>query len=273
MLAVQRHRLILREIVKNESASISHLAQILLVSEMTVRRDLASLALQGRVEKVHGGAKAIGGNAGPIELPFKSNSLRERIAKDAIARRAAMEIKPGASIALMGGSSVYAVAKLALLVPDIKVITNSLPVSNLFNAEGRRDQTIVLAGGIRTPTDSFVGEITTNAFRSLNLDVVFMGTHGMGLRAGFSTPNLNESETNRSVIKKASKLVIVADHTKWGEVGFVSFAELREANLLVTDTALADEAVDALRSSVQELALADPGSSREIENSNGGTNW
>ena len=255
MLAAQRHSLILQEIAQRSAARISDLAETLEVSEMTIRRDIEQLAEQGLLEKVHGGATAVASKTTAIEPPFQSKSLREQIAKDAIAARAALEITPGSSIGLMGGSSVFAVAKLAVTIPGLTIVTNSLPVSDLFAREGQLNQTVVLAGGLRTPTDSFVGDITVSAFSALNLDVVFMGTHGMDPVGGFSTPNLQESETNRAVIGKARKLVVLADHTKWGLVGFSTFAKLEEADLLITDSGITAGAAKTLKTSVGELAI------------------
>jgi DeoR/GlpR family transcriptional regulator of sugar metabolism len=255
MLAAQRHTLILQEVQQRRAARISELADALDVSEMTVRRDIEVLAEQGLIYKVHGGATAIDQKSTVVEPPFQSKSLREQIAKDAIAARAAQEIRPGDSIALMGGSSVFAVAKLAARIPRLTIVTNSLPVSDLFNREGLADQTVILAGGLRTPTDSFVGAIAVDAFKSLNLDLVFMGTHGMDINGGYSSPNLLEAETNRAVRERARRLIMLADHTKWGEVGFSTFANLSDADLLVTDDLLPAEAIEALQRHVSEVAV------------------
>jgi DeoR/GlpR family transcriptional regulator of sugar metabolism len=255
MLAAQRHSLILQEIQQRNAARISELAETLDVSEMTVRRDIEVLAEQGLIDKVHGGATAIAQKSTVVEPPFQSKSLREQIAKDAIASRAAREIHPGDSIALMGGSSVFAVAKLAAKIPRLTIVTNSLPVSDLLNRDGLSDQTVILAGGLRTPTDSFVGAIAVDAFRSLNLDLVFMGTHGMDINGGYSSPNLLEAETNRAVRQKARRLIMLADHTKWGEVGFSTFANLSDADLLITDDGISAEALDTLRAHVSEVAV------------------
>jgi DeoR/GlpR family transcriptional regulator of sugar metabolism len=257
LLAAQRHRLILQEISRRTAVRISEIAEILMVSEMTVRRDIEVLAERGLLEKVHGGATAIFNKRNANEPPFQSNTLREQLSKEAIAARAAMVITPGASIGLMGGSTVFALAKLALTIPGLTIVTNSLPVSDLFNREGQQSQTVILAGGIRTPTDSFVGDIAVSAFQALNLEIVFMGAHGMDPKGGFTTPNLHESETNRAVIAKARKLVVVADQTKWGEVGFSTFAGLDEADLLVTNSGMSRSALSELRSSVKELAVVE----------------
>jgi DeoR/GlpR family transcriptional regulator of sugar metabolism len=253
MLAPQRQTLILQEVSRSGAARISELAETLNVSEMTIRRDIDSLAEQGQVEKVHGGAIATLEPSNISEPPFKATSMREQAAKDAIALRAAQFVKPGSSIALMGGSTVFAMAKHIAEIPRITVVTNSLPVSDFLHREGNRDQVVILTGGTRTPTDSLVGELTISSLQRMNLDVAFIGTHGVDLNGGFSSPNLYEAETNRSVRQRTKKLVVLADHTKWGKLGFSTFAGLREADVLITDDALEPDAVKALRDEIVDV--------------------
>lgn len=259
MLAPQRQALILQEVSRQGAARISELAEALDVSEMTVRRDIDLLAEQGQLEKVHGGAVAVLEASNITEPPFMANSLKEEAAKDAIAARAAELIKPGAAIALMGGSTVFAMAKYVASIPRITVVTNSLPVSDYLHREGNQDQVVILTGGMRTPTDSFVGEFTISALQRLNLDLAFIGTHGIDLHGGFSSPNLYEAETNRSVRQRAKKFVVLADHTKLGKIGFSTFASLSEADVLITDSATDEKALDALREQITEIVVAKSG--------------
>jgi DeoR/GlpR family transcriptional regulator of sugar metabolism len=81
----------------------------------------------------------------------------------------------------------------------------------------------------------------------------------MDERGGFTTPNLLEAETNRALVRSARRLVVVADHTKWGIVGLSTIAALGEADVLVTDDALAPEARAALSEHVGELIVAGRG--------------
>jgi len=257
VLAAQRKALILEEVSLAGARKISELASSLGVSEVTIRRDVETLADQGLVDKVHGGVTA-NSLSSTVEPPFAFNSLKEQNAKDAIAKIAAEMVHPGNAIALMGGSSVYALAKRLRDVPSITVVTNSVPVSDLFAQTPRADQTVVLTGGVRTPTDSLVGNIATEVFSRFNLDMVFMGTHGMDTEFGFSSPNLVEADTNREVIRRAGKLIVLADYTKWGCRGFTSFAELSEANTVITTEGLSPEALEILRTNVREVLLARP---------------
>ncbi|MDG2497802.1 MAG: DeoR/GlpR family DNA-binding transcription regulator [Aquiluna sp.] len=255
MLAAQRKALILDEVSLAGARKISDLAISLGVSEVTIRRDVESLATQGLVDKVHGGVTA-NSLSSTVEPPFAFNSLKEQNAKDSMAQLAAAMVKPGQAIALMGGSSVYALAKRLRDVPSITIVTNSVPVSDFFAQYPRADQTVVLTGGVRTPTDSLVGNITTEVFARFNLDSVFMGTHGMDTEFGFSSPNLVEADTNREVIRRAVKFVVLADHTKWGTRGFSSFADLAQADTVVTTVGIEKEALTTLRKKVGQVLLA-----------------
>lgn len=257
MLAAQRQRMILSEVAGRGAARISELAEALDVSEMTVRRDLDSLADQGLIEKVHGGATSINSASASSEPPFTAKSLREQVTKDAIGAEASKLVHPGDAIGLMGGSSVYAMARHIIDIPRLTIVTNSLPVSDFLHKEGRSDQSVILTGGTRTPTDSLVGKIATSVFGSLNIDLVFMGTHGMDPRSGFSSPNLLEAETNRSVRTKAQRLVILADHTKWGQLGFATFANFEDADVLISNSALGSQAIDMLRSKIGQVILVE----------------
>jgi len=255
LLAAQRKALILDEVSLAGARKITDLATSLGVSEVTIRRDVEALAEQGLVDKVHGGVTA-NSLSSTVEPPFAFNSLKEQNAKDSMAQLAADMVKPGHAIALMGGSSVYALAKRLRDVPSITIVTNSVPVSDFFAQHPRADQTVVLTGGVRTPTDSLVGNIATEVFARFNLDLVFMGTHGMDTDFGFSSPNLVEADTNREVIRRAVKLVVLADHTKWGARGFTSFAELADADTVITTSGIDKEALAELRKQVGVVLLA-----------------
>ncbi|MEN9714881.1 MAG: hypothetical protein RJA35_348 [Actinomycetota bacterium] len=256
MLAAERHSFILDELNNRGAVRITTLASQLDVSEMTVRRDLEMLADQGLIFKVHGGATVKTDSPLVTELPFRTKSQREQAAKDAIAKAAAEMVQPAAALALLGGSTVFALARQLVQIPRLTIVTNSLPVSDLFQREGRSDQTVILAGGLRTPTDSFVGEITVSVFDRLNIDIAFTGAHGIDPVGGFSSPNLLEADTNRAVRARAKKLVVLADHTKWGQVAFSTFAQLEDADVLITDSDMAADTVKELKARIPDIRIA-----------------
>ncbi|MBC2864572.1 DeoR/GlpR family DNA-binding transcription regulator [Streptomyces mexicanus] len=247
LLAEQRRALILDEVRRRGGVRVNELTRKLGVSDMTVRRDLDALARQGMLEKVHGGAVPVV-EASTHEPGFEAKSGLELTAKEDIARAAAQLVAPGSAIALSGGTTTYALAHHLVDVPELTVVTNSVRVADVFHTaqrtSGQRQgaATVVLTGGVRTPSDSLVGPVADQAIATLHFDLLFLGVHGISVEAGLSTPNLAEAETNRRLVQSARRVVVVADHTKWGVVGLSSFATLERVDTLVTDAGLPAEA-------------------------------
>lgn len=259
LLAEQRRALILDEIRRRGGVRVNDLTRQLGVSDMTIRRDLDALARSGAVEKVHGGAVPAE-TARTHEPGFEAKSVLELSAKEEIARAAAHLVAPGSAIALSGGTTTYALARHLAEVEQLTVVTNSVRVADVFDRAQRTGAapgtTVVLTGGVRTPSDSLVGPVADRAIRSLHFDLLFLGAHGLSLEAGLSTPNLAEAETNRAFVASARRVVVVADHTKWGVVGLSTFAALAEVDTWVTDVGLGAEAAEAAREEIRELVLA-----------------
>ena len=126
MLARQRQEQILELVLANGGARVSDLVEQLGVSDMTVRRDIAFLARRGLVARVHGGATAVGGRS-TDEPGFAAKSAMQTEEKAAIAVAAASLVRPGDSVALSAGTTTYAVALELRGVPDLTVVTNSVP--------------------------------------------------------------------------------------------------------------------------------------------------
>jgi DeoR/GlpR family transcriptional regulator of sugar metabolism len=224
---------------------------------MTIRRDLDVLASAGLVEKVHGGA-TVPDQRSSDEPGFEAKSHRETAQKRAIARAAAELVRPGTAIAITAGTTTWQLADHLTEIPDLIVVTNSIRVAAVLHQAARPDQTVVLTGGVRTPSDALVGPVALTALRSLHVDQVFMGVHGMSERAGFTTPNLVEAETNRAFVESGQRLVILADHTKWGLRGLSTIAALKDADVVVSDTGLDEPAREAIESHGPQLLVADP---------------
>jgi DeoR/GlpR family transcriptional regulator of sugar metabolism len=258
MLAEQRQGHILELIRRDGAVRVADLVSDLAVSDMTIRRDLGVLAEAGLVQKVHGGATLVADSAS-YEPSFTAKSTLEQAAKRAIAGAAGAMVEPGTAIAMSAGTTTHAVAGELLDIPGLTIVTNSVHIADLLYQHGRSDQTVLLTGGIRTPSDAYVGPLAVNAMASIHVDLVFMGVHGMTRETGFTTPNMLEAETDRALVDAGRRLVVVADHTKWGVVGISSIARLDEADILISDMGMELAAIGELRESVGELILTDPG--------------
>jgi DeoR/GlpR family transcriptional regulator of sugar metabolism len=255
-LARQRQTLILERVREEGAVRVADLVRALGVSDMTIRRDLEVLHERGLIEKVHGGATAIEGSS-QFEPGFTVKSTLMQAEKTLIAASAASLVLPGTAIAISAGTTTFALARRLTDVPGLTVLTNSVPVADVLYRDGRPDQTVILSGGVRTPSDALVGPFAVEVIRSLHVDSVFMGTHGMEHRSGFTTPNILEAETNRALIEAGRRLIVLADHTKWGVIGISSAARLEDADTIVTDTGLDQAARSQIVTMVQRLMLVD----------------
>ena len=257
VLARQRHEAILNEVRQRGAVRVADLASQLGVSDMTVRRDLDVLDDAGLVEKVHGGATAVLDRSA-AEPGFAAKSLRNTGEKLAIAQAAAGLVRSGTAIGVTAGTTTWQLAYHLTDIADLIIVTNSVRVAEVLHQSPRADRTVVLTGGVRTPSDALVGPVAVQALRTLHFDAVFMGVHGMAERAGFTTPNLSEAETNRAFVEASQRLVVLADHSKWNVTGLSSIAPLHDAETVVTDSAINPSALASLEQHVSRVLLADP---------------
>src|SRR3954453_1374408 len=255
LLADQRRALIADEVRRRGAVRVSELTERLAVSDMTIRRDLDLLANAGVLEKVHGGATVLGLRS-TDEPGFEAKSHRQLDEKEAIAQRAVSLVSPGQAIALTAGTTNWRLAHHLVQIPELTVVTNSIQVANVLHREGRTDLPVVLTGGVRTPSDALVGPVAVTTIRSLHVDLLFMGVHGMSLEAGYTTPNLLEAETNQALVQASRRLVVVADNTKWGVRGLSRIAGLGDADSIVSDAGLPQEARSAIAEQGVQLILS-----------------
>lgn len=265
MLAAQRQHLILRELQSAGTVRVGALAELLDVSEMTVRRDIDALDADGLLLRVHGGA-ARTDSFSALEPAFASKSTRELAAKEAIAAEAARLIEPGMTLLISGGTTTFELARILPRNQGLTVATNSIMVANSLTTadpagSGGTIRTVIL-GGERTPSEALVGPLAAQAAKAVGADLCFMGAHGMDLQAGITSPNLLEGEVNAAMIGVSRKLVVLADATKFGLVGLAGICPLSAVDILITDSGIGSgaagaQALAALRESVAELRIAE----------------
>jgi DeoR/GlpR family transcriptional regulator of sugar metabolism len=262
MLAAERQARIVAEIQKRGAVRVIEFAEMLGVSDMTIRRDLDALAQQGLLDKVHGGAtrrSPVNEEPSTEEPGFEAKSSRQQPEKEAIAMAAADLVSPGTAVGLSAGTTTWALAHALRGVDGLTIVTNSMRIADVLYARPATDQNVVVVGGVRTPSDALVGPIAVSALAQLHLDIVFLGVHGMAETAGFTTPNLLEADTDRALVRAGRRLVVLADHTKWGTVGLSTIARLSDADVVISDDGLPEEAIDTLSEHVEEVLLVPVG--------------
>ncbi|MGO1809363.1 MAG: DeoR/GlpR family DNA-binding transcription regulator [Canibacter sp.] len=252
-LGPDRRERILLAVQDRGTVRVRDLAEALNVSLMTVRRDINILAEEGALERIHGGARLRGGHVAEEPLP-SVKGLQNPEAKRAIAILAAAQIHPGEVVGIGSGTTALAFAQELVKTSDLTIATNSVPVAQVFwNASNAR---VILTGGETTRSQALVGPIALSALEHLHLDTVVLGTHGLDIEVGFTTPNLHEAQVNRVLLAQAKRSIVLADADKWGVVGLTTFAELSDLDVLVSDDALPKSAREAMREAGVEVLIA-----------------
>jgi len=251
MRAAQRHLKIQEIIHSRDFIDLESLGHSLEVSESTIRRDLMELEKKGIIKRVHGGALS---NPSREEiLDYRWNSARYHEEKKRIGKAAASLIEDGQTLILDGGSTVAELAK-NLLGRSLQVITNSLPIAQIFSNSQSVETT--LTGGFLYPRlGVMLGPFCEQMLGSVSADVLIMGIGGI-TAGGLSNSNTLIVGSERKMIEVSQKVIVLADHSKFGRNAMVHLAPLETANRVVSDQQLAPEFQELLRQHQVELLLA-----------------
>ena len=240
----ERQKQILSLLTKQRSLSVAEIVEQFSVSEATARRDLETLASEGKLQRVHGGAIAV--EKAPPELPILERASEETDEKVRIGRATAGLIADKETVFLGSGTTVLEVAKNLRDRKNLTVITNSLPVLNTL--AGIKEITVISLGGMLRDSElSFIGHITEQALAEVRVDKVVMGTRGISLEHGLTNDYLQETLTDRAILKIGREVIIVADHTKVNRVSTVLLAPLEVMNIFVTDSLTEKKFIQSLK--------------------------
>jgi DeoR family transcriptional regulator, fructose operon transcriptional repressor len=233
MLASQRRALILDLIKKNQFISVSELSLSLDASEATIRRDLNSLELEGKLERTHGGASAIENLKYEEKMDEKqAQNIKEKMA---IATQAFALLKDHQTIILDAGSTTQLLARLiGESTLHLTIITNA---TNHFPelTKNPNVECYLIGGKIRSTTLACVGSLAVSSMSRFKADIAFLGVNGISAQGEFTTADVEESLMKRSMLERASKVVVLSDHSKFKRVWFSVFANAHEVDLLICD--------------------------------------
>jgi len=240
----ERQKQILSLLSQHGRLSVAEIVSQFSISEATARRDLETLSSQGKALRVHGGVIAV--EQAPPELPILERENEQGDEKARIGRAAAALVGNHETIFLGSGTTVLEIARNLRDHKDLTVITNSLPVLNIL--AGNKEITVVSLGGMLRESElSFIGHITEQALGEVRVDKVFMGTRGVSLEHGLTNDYLQETLTDRAILKIGREVLIVADHTKVNRVATVLLAPLKSMQTLLTDSNADKKFVQALK--------------------------
>jgi DeoR family transcriptional regulator, aga operon transcriptional repressor len=250
---LERQKQILSLLSQQGRLRVAEIVTQFSISEATARRDLETLASQGKAQRVHGGVIAV--EQAPPESPILEREREQSDEKILIGQAAAGLVGNNETIFLGSGTTVLEIARNLRDHIHLTVITNSLPVINIL--AGIKEITVISLGGMLRESElSFIGHITEQALLEVRADKVFMGTRGVSLEHGLTNDYLQETLTDRAILKSGREVIIVADHTKINRVSTVLLAPLGSMHTFVTDSKADKKFVQALKRQGIQVVIA-----------------
>jgi DeoR family transcriptional regulator of aga operon len=246
----ERLPVILEALSGRGSVDVGDLARELGVSAATIRRDLGRLERQRLLSRTHGGAVT---SSVIYELPLRSRAGRDTDEKRRIAKVAVEQLGDARSVGLTGGTTTHEVAR-QLAERELTVVTNSISIASELAV--RPNLKLIVTGGVaRAESYELVGPLAEATLAGLNLDVVFIGVDGVSA-AGVTTHQEVEAHTNRSLISRAARVIVVADASKLGRSALAQICPLDELDMIITDTRARDGQRAELTAAGVEVVLA-----------------
>lgn len=252
LLAAERRSELLTMLAAYEKIDVSWAAKTLGTSHETVRKDLVALERQGLLKRVHGGAL-------PVHTVTFEEGVDERTRnqeeKRRIAQRAIQELPVSGAIFIDSGSTTRVFAELLPVNPHVVVFTNSLPVAQIVL--NKPSTTVFVVGGrVRPLSQATVGPWAHHALDEIHVDVAFVGTNALSLGRGLSTPDREEAQAKAEMIARASRSILMVDHSKFDQDALFSYAGLEAIDLVVTGTETPDDVVMSYGQQGHELVRA-----------------
>jgi DeoR/GlpR family transcriptional regulator of sugar metabolism len=242
----------IRELLQaQEFVDLGTLCQELGTSESSVRRDLAALELTGILRRVHGGA--VSATPRGDSYDFSRQTERAVEEKRRIGRRAARLVEDGSTLILDGGTTVAALAR-ELLDRSLHVITNAVPIAQILSAS--RSVEVTLTGGVLYPRlGVLLGPFCEEMLGKVTADAAIMGVGGV-TDQGLSNNDTLLVGTEKRMIAAARRVIILADHGKFGRPAMVPLASLSEVDVMVSDSELDERHRRLVKRHGIELELA-----------------
>jgi len=250
-----RRSTIAQQLSDQGEAYIVELAKAFNTSEMTIRRDLDLLELEGLARRVRGGAISVQSRA--FEPPILQRAANEPEAKRRIGAAAAALLRENETVVIDGGTTTHEMAKAISDNFPLTVITSSLLIATELSTKPLIN-TIVTGGSVRVGEMSLVGPRALDSYRDLNCDVLFLSVAGVTPHEGLTEYNLEDAYVKKVAIESVRRVVVLADASKLGHVAFVTVADIHRVDLLVTNASPDNEFIKTIKGQGVEVLHIEP---------------
>jgi DeoR/GlpR family transcriptional regulator of sugar metabolism len=253
-----RRAQILQRIQRDGGVSVAELVRDHAVSPVTVHRDLEELAREGLVERVHGGARALGGTGGALPTAWTQRADENRSAKAAIAAHAARSVPHGSTIFLDASSTALALARRLVDDPpnELTLVTNSPAIAYELLADAIH--VVVVPGELDQHMRMIAGRWAVEFLTELNFALAFVSAAGITLDQGLTTARRPLADVINAARASAGRTIGLIDATKFGRSSLLTIARAQELDAIVTDAGLPAEAAEEYRAAGVRLEIANP---------------
>jgi DeoR/GlpR family transcriptional regulator of sugar metabolism len=249
--SVDARRIKVLKILENTGfVKVNQLAQQMMVSPLTIRRDLDALLDNGKVDRFYGGASLLKHNNGNEENIFSSGFTRNKLA---IAQYAAAQVEDGDTIFINTSSTALAILPY-ITAKQVTVITNNLKA---ISSNHRNDMILVFTGGeLRFPKEAMVGDFALNNLKQVTASKCFLGCNGITAEEGITTAVLQEATINNLMLTRVTgPRFILADKSKIGRRLNFIYGQLQEITRLITDTEAPQPLIEELRKKIDVVQV------------------
>lgn len=230
-----RQEQILNQIKRHETVTTQELAKEFQVSIMTIRRDLQVLEKEGYIRLIHGGAVWNEEAVTEQTINYKKKIYAQE--KQAIASYCRFLVHENQMIFIETGTTTQAVAEELTKINQLKIFTNSLLTLNTL-AKFENNQFFAVPGAYRELSNGFVGSLANQFIEQFSFDLAFVGAEGIDLSNGISVPDMEDALTKKCVINNSKKVILVADHSKFGHSFSYKICDFESISCIITDVGL-----------------------------------
>lgn len=230
MLKNLRLEMILNLVNDNEYVSLHELMKKTNSSESTIRADLVLLEKEGKIIRLHGGAKSIKDiDLNSLELNMNEKSSLNVKEKEEIAKFSATLIKDNSLVYIDAGTTTSYLCDYITSTGNT-FITNSMTIAQKLAR--KKFKVYVTGGEIKLTTDAFVGTFPIETIKKFSFDVGFFGSNAVSLKQGYTTPDFEEAIIKKTALERSKKAYVLADFSKIGLESRVKFASFDDAILI-----------------------------------------
>jgi DeoR/GlpR family transcriptional regulator of sugar metabolism len=255
ILKNQRSKEIIQQLLRDGELSVERLAKRLKISTSTVRRELTGLERAGLLRRTHGGAMRV---EPMLYEPFRhvsSFSAQEQLhaaEKRRIGLAAAEIIRDGEIIALGAGTTTTQVARSIRHRKGITVVTNAVNIA--MELSHRADLKIIVTGGLMSGDwFALTGPTGISTVGEMFYDKVFIGVDGIHSEHGLTTNYPDQAAVHRAMMRQSRQRIVVADHTKIGDIGTALIAPVSDVDLIITDKSVPARALASFSAKVLKV--------------------